>query len=328
MESHVAVIGAGPAGSVCAQELQRARVAVTVFEKARGPGGRTARRREEPWHFDHGAQYLTVRTPEGEQVIASLASAGVVAEWRPRIYRYRNGALEARPPAAHPRYVGVPGMSSICRHLLRNVSAELERRVVSAEYRGGAWSIADGNGAVFEGFTHLIVTTPPKQAVEIVRTEAELHDRIASVDMAPCWALMVGLEAGSDFPADGVFVDNPGNPLAWIARNSSKPGRPQIESWVAHASSIWSTENLELDHGEAEAVLLEAFHDITGIAAKTVGSIRAHRWRYAKAGTPLGQPFVGEPGRRLAFGGDWCVNGRIEGALVSGLALARHVLGR
>ena len=38
----IAVIGAGMAGLVCANALQQAGAAVTVFEKSRGVGGRGA----------------------------------------------------------------------------------------------------------------------------------------------------------------------------------------------------------------------------------------------------------------------------------------------
>jgi predicted NAD/FAD-dependent oxidoreductase len=64
----IAVIGAGIAGLACAREIARADVAVTVFEKARGLGGRLATRRDGNLAFDHGAQYLTVhrgRNPHG-----------------------------------------------------------------------------------------------------------------------------------------------------------------------------------------------------------------------------------------------------------------------
>ena len=58
----VAVIGAGISGLVCARLLVEQGMEVTVFEKSRGVGGRMATRRTpEGCHFDHGAQYFTVR---------------------------------------------------------------------------------------------------------------------------------------------------------------------------------------------------------------------------------------------------------------------------
>ena len=44
----VGVIGAGMAGLACARELAAKGFEVTVFDKGRGLGGRTATRRAEP----------------------------------------------------------------------------------------------------------------------------------------------------------------------------------------------------------------------------------------------------------------------------------------
>ncbi|MFM7274112.1 MAG: FAD-dependent oxidoreductase, partial [Gammaproteobacteria bacterium] len=60
MKQRIAVIGAGIAGLALARALADA-AEVTVFEKSRGAGGRMSTRRQEPWHFDHGTQFFTVR---------------------------------------------------------------------------------------------------------------------------------------------------------------------------------------------------------------------------------------------------------------------------
>ncbi|MCX6834114.1 MAG: FAD-dependent oxidoreductase, partial [candidate division Zixibacteria bacterium] len=53
----VAVIGAGISGLISARTFHELGFDVTVFEKSRGPGGRTATRRADPGlSFDHGAQ--------------------------------------------------------------------------------------------------------------------------------------------------------------------------------------------------------------------------------------------------------------------------------
>ncbi len=59
----VAVIGAGMAGLVCAQQLKQAGYSVLVVEKSRGLGGRVATRRLHDIWADHGACYLK---PKGE----------------------------------------------------------------------------------------------------------------------------------------------------------------------------------------------------------------------------------------------------------------------
>ena len=59
----IVVVGAGISGCVCGYELSKAGHEVVVVEKGRGVGGRMATRRMQGARIDHGAQFLTVRSP-------------------------------------------------------------------------------------------------------------------------------------------------------------------------------------------------------------------------------------------------------------------------
>ena len=52
---HIAIIGVGMAGVVCARTLRQAGHNVTLFEKSRGLGGRMSTRASAFGSFDHGA---------------------------------------------------------------------------------------------------------------------------------------------------------------------------------------------------------------------------------------------------------------------------------
>ena len=79
------MIGAGLAGLAAARSLADAGVTVTVFEKSRGVGGRTATRREGLWAFDHGAQYATFRDARLAPWVQSWAEAEVLVSGRRRL---------------------------------------------------------------------------------------------------------------------------------------------------------------------------------------------------------------------------------------------------
>ncbi|MFW5681305.1 MAG: FAD-dependent oxidoreductase, partial [Pseudomonadota bacterium] len=51
----------------------------------------------------------------------------------------------------------------------------------------------------------------------------------------------------------------------------------------------------------------------------------AHRWRYALAAEPVGEPCLYDRSGLVACG-DWCLGGRIEAAFLSGLAAAGRVM--
>jgi predicted NAD/FAD-dependent oxidoreductase len=109
--------------------------------------------------------------------------------------------------------------------------------------------------------------------------------------------------------------------IAWLARESSKPGRSPIERWTVQASPEWSTRHLEDDDERIKAKLLRAFTEVTGIRAEPPHAV-VHRWRYAQTTEPLGQTHLWDAASRIGSCGDWCVGHRAEDAFVSGLEMA------
>ena len=51
----------------------------------------------------------------------------------------------------------------------------------------------------------------------------------------------------------------------------------------------------------------------------------AHRWGGAFPANPLGEPFVGDEQRRIVACGDFCLQPKVEGAVLSGLAAAQKM---
>ncbi|MEM7587975.1 MAG: FAD-dependent oxidoreductase, partial [Acidobacteriota bacterium] len=145
------------------------------------------------------------------------------------------------------------------------------------------------------------------------------------VTMQPSWAVMTTFDQPLELPFDGAFVNDA--PLSWVARNSSKPGRPGDDSWVLHASPAWSMEHLELCADDAAGRLLEAFFEATGREPVEPLHLRAHRWRYALAEEALDVGCLWDGELRIGACGDWCAGSRVEGAFLSGMAVAGRILG-
>lgn len=322
MPSKVAVVGAGVSGLACARELRRHRLRIHVFEKSRGPGGRISTRRTDRFQFDHGAQYFTVRDWGFGRAVADWTAAGAVAAWRGRIRVVERGEIrESKDDAV--RYVGVPGMSAVTRRLAGDLRIATGVRITAVEPHGQGfrlWAQAEDYGT----FDAVVVSVPAPQAVDLLAAVPELAARVEQVRMRPTWAVLLGYEEPLDVPFDGAFVH--GSPLSWVARNSSKPGRESGETWVLHAAHDWSREHLE---DEPEAVLrdlLQAFGDATGRRFPEPVYRTAHRWRYAAPVEPLERRCLLGPGGRLGACGDWCGGPRVEGAFLSGQALAERML--
>ncbi|MFL6691646.1 MAG: NAD(P)/FAD-dependent oxidoreductase [Ramlibacter sp.] len=340
-----AVIGAGLAGIACARTLAQAGHSVQLFEKELKVGGRMASRHTTFGTFDHGTQFFTVRD---ERFAAALeTSPSACRRWSASAVRVLDPlgrVAEAAQPTPEFHWVGTPAMDVLPKHWAQPLAdagaLQLGTHVHAIErdaLDGDRWQLHtrgdDGSVHVFPAFDAVLLAMPAAQSAALLersRLAPTFVERMRQVEVAPCWTLMLA------FPQ----AVQPGLPhigpqwnaalsthhrIAWLARESSKPGRGPVERWTVQASPAWSIEHAEDDPQRVEAKLRKAFAEITGIRAEPAHA-EVKRWRYAKTVTPLGLSHLWDARMGVGACGDWCLGYRLEHAFVSGLELALATL--
>ncbi|MDR6512735.1 putative NAD/FAD-dependent oxidoreductase [Novosphingobium capsulatum] len=315
---HFGIIGAGLAGLTCADRLVGAGHVVSAFDKGRGPGGRMSTRRiDTPLgqaRFDHGAQFCAATTPGFARQVAEWAERGVAAHW---------------PDAGPDAYVGVPGMNALVADLAQRHDVTFECLVKGLVHDGRHWWL------VLEGerrgpFDAVVVATPAEQAAPLLSLHAFPMARAAAGSASQaCWTAMMAW--AEPLPLDWTVWRGDG-PLAWVARNSAKPGRPgpaqgAPDCWVIQASADWSRQHLEQTPEEVIGQIAAAFADLAGMALPDPLVARAHRWRFARP-VGAGSTALWDDMLRLGACGDWLTEPTVQGAWLSGDALAGRILAR
>ncbi len=326
----IAVIGAGLAGLSCAQALLQAGHTVHVFDKARGPSGRMSTRRAEddngPWQCDHGAQYFTARDPAFRAEVARWQQAGVAALWDARLASF-DGNAWSTPATPLERFVGTPRMTSpaawLVQHLGEPALAQWQTTVQRLDHSEGGWTITSAeHGLHSPRYSAVLLAVPAPQAVPLLAPVSPAGAAIAaSARMRGSWAVMLRYASPVALPLEGAFINT--GPLRWVARDSSKPGRTGQETWLLHASPEWSEAHIEDSAEAVTTALLAAFAALGGPAPLAA---TAHRWRYADTEPALTQGSWWDAQMRLGLCGDWLHGGKVEGAWLSGRALAHQVL--
>lgn len=341
---HIAIVGAGMAAITCARTLVQAGYRVSVLEKSKGVGGRMSTRTSPFGSFDHGAQYFTVRDARFKAALQTTPQC--CKPWSAttvQVLDSHGQKLAANTQKREPHWVPTPGMNGLLQAwaepLLQTTQIMLATQVTAIEadaLHPHQWQLrtsgTDGSSGVLGGFDGVVLAIPGPQAQMLLETLPKaqaLKKKIAHSTVAPCWTLMLAFPQAVQ---PGLTTLGPQwnaarsnhHRIAWLARESSKPARNQIERWTVQASAAWSQEHLQDDPERVCAKLSRAFTEITGIRAQPVHA-QVHRWLYAQTEQALGVTHLWDAKNNIGICGDWCLGRRVEDAFVSGLELALHI---
>ena len=358
-----AIIGAGIAGLACAKSLADEGHEVTVYEASDHPGGRIATHRaprnttsrsrsivcatEESvgassertpfWAADHGARAFSARFERFRAVAEGWIDAGVAARWRPSVVSISKAGAPVDMPGGPARFVGTPSMDAPIRALADELDGRVNLRVATPvrelHHTTRQWAVTTSEGET-EAFDAVATAVPAPQAVGLLTEVAHLHTAAARVPMSPCWSLAVRF-AGRlpiDFEAARISLGAShahAGVLDWIDRESSKPGRSEDEVWVLHSEGQFAREHIHDDPQRVGAIMLDAFYAAVGIDPDDADPTdrHAHLWKAALPVAPLCDGCLYDESLRIGACGDWCMGARVEGAYLSGLAMADRLAG-
>jgi predicted NAD/FAD-dependent oxidoreductase len=306
----ILIVGAGLAGLLAATDLQASGFHPLVVDKGRGVGGRLASRRIGPATFDHGAQFITARTPRFAALLREWQGLGLVTEW----YRGTN--------EEHIYWRGVPSMTAGPKHLAKSLNVRLEMKMTALKQESSRWLATFENGETIPA-SAVLLTAPVPQSLALlaaggVALEASIREQLERLEYEPCLAVMAVLKGQSNIPQPG-FIRFDSGPIGWIADNQAK-GISAVSAVTIHATPAYSSEHWEADRQEIGRRLLE-------FAAPWLGSelaeFQVHAWRYAR---PRHEPdhrcLVLNQTPALLIAGDAFGGPRVEGAALSGWAAA------
>jgi predicted NAD/FAD-dependent oxidoreductase len=321
------IVGAGISGLLAASTLKKEGWTVTVLDKGSSVGGRMATRRIGRGIFDNGAQFFTVRSERFSGLVEDWLEAGVAAEWT------RGFADAAGRPNedGYPRYRGTEGMSSIPKHISRDLDVRTGEKAARVDETDDGWEVECESRLRVAG-NALVLAAPVPQAIKLASSGSySLPDgarrNLEAVSYDPCLALMILL-------ADTTGVPEPGGmqikdePLDWIGDNRRK-GISEAPAVTVHAGPQWSRSHFEDDEAKIVDTMISLAGDHLGTdLSPTIVETSLARWRYSWVTNPHPEPcLVASGSLPLLFCGDAFGQPKVEGAALSGLAAADHLLG-
>lgn len=317
----IAIVGAGLSGLVLARELSNF-ADIQIFEKARGVGGRMTTRYADPYQFDHGAQYFTAQTKEFQSFLEPYIELGLIAPWDAEFVQLEGEKIiQTRHwTNEHPHYVAVPKMNQLCKELASKLNVNIKTRIKSLEKNVNHWQLTSEDNQNLGLFDWVVSTAPPEQTINLFPDNFSDIKRLEQTKMQGCFSLMLGFAESLNIPWHAAHVQNAD--ISWISINTTKPGRPEHFSLLAHSTNSWAETHMEDDLQQVQAHLLHELERVIQQNVTDANHIALHRWRYANIEKQSGKTFLLDQDSQLAACGDWCIQGRVESAFTSATHLA------
>jgi renalase len=223
-------------------------------------------------------------------------------------------------------------MTSIPKHISRGLDVRTGERAVRVDDNDDGWEVECESGLRVTG-NALVLAAPVPQALDLASSGSyRLPDgarrNLEAVSYDPCLALMVLLDGSTGVPEPG-GMQIKGEPLDWIGDNRRK-GISEAPAVTVHAGPHWSRSHFEDDKPEITETMISLAGDHLGVDfAPAIVDTSLARWRYSWVTNPHPEPcLVASDDPPLLFCGDAFGQPKVEGAALSGLAAADHLLGR
>ena len=138
------VIGSGISGSTIANLLNK-KYSVDLYDKARGPGGRSSfKRLKDRIGFDHGTQYILPKSEKFKRFVNQLIKKKVLKKWGGR-HLFLN--TQKKEDKKHIKIIGVKGNNDISKYLLKNIKCHFHKELKKIEKK------------IKNGFYHFLMET-------------------------------------------------------------------------------------------------------------------------------------------------------------------------
>jgi renalase len=280
---NVAIIGAGLTGLILAHRINQF-AKVSVFEKSRGLGGRTATRYTDKFQFDHGAPYFTAEHPDFLDYLSTFKDQGLIKSWMARCIQYDQGVIKNRWQESV--MVSCPQMNSWAKYLAQDLAVQRNTRIEMLKFQANQWQLVDQNQVTHGPFDLVISTCPWPQAQALFGDFFQFD----FPEMQSRMVYLLGYDKPLNLDWDIAFFQN--QDLDRIVVNSAKPERRQKTSVLVYTHQ---------QHGEEDSIsgLVEAY------LPAEISYQDQHYWRYALSGAKQDYPIICSKDLRCMIAGDW-----------------------
>ena len=313
------IIGSGFSAGVFSRSINDKDI--IIFDKSRGPGGRSSTRRAENiGAFDHGLQFISPKEKKFELFLNNYLNS-FIKQW--------DGdhiCFEESRKIEEKKYIGKSGNNDFVKNLI-NTKVYYQKELISIKKIKDFWLLDFKDGTKNE-CEKLVLTIPLEQCKKITETE-QLDLKFEGV-MEPNLTTMVAFNKNLKISGNG-FKFNNNSILGWVANESSKlreVNNPNLELWTLQSSLIFAQKNIQeyrLKKEQIMDLMIDEFMNIFNIKNINIVHKDIHGWLYAYKLEKFENDFFWDQEINLGICGDWMCGSTAESAWRSATGLADQI---
>ena len=314
------IIGSGIAGSTIANLLSK-KYSVHVFDKARGPGGRSSNKRfKHNLSFDHGVQYISPKSKLFTKYINKLYRKKILKNWDDN---HLDFTFEKKSFSS--KYIGRRANNDLVKYNLKNIKQSFASPIERINFKKYFWEITMKNKSKHQ-FKSLIITCPFPQLKKLAKQYLDKKILKLKVQMQPNITVMIAFKNQKNLPISSIKFND--DILAWAANeNSKKRFRSNINLWTIQASLKWSKKTINKYKTDKSIInqLISRFIKLTGFKKNKIIFKKIHGWKYSYNYEKT--PYLSIWYKKINLGvcGDWFNGPKVENAWLSANDLARKI---
>ena len=320
--SSFCIIGSGISGATIANLLSK-KHSVDLFDKARGPGGRSSfKRLDKAKGFDHGTQYISPKSLAFKKFIKELIRKKILKNWNGKHLFLKQTKNEKK---THIKVIGRKGNNDISKYLLKNINCYFQSELKKIDYKQQKWNLtfADGQKKIYE---KVILTCPFPQLSKLCKKFIKNSFINKKVKMDANITVMIVIKKTNKNISSYFFNDKI---LGWAAKENSKNRfKSNLDLWTLQSTYKWANKKINKNKENKDLnskVLIEKFFKLTGIKkTKTLFSFN-HGWKYSSNSKPLNIKSYWDPSLNLGVCADWFVGPRLEAGWISAIDLFKKI---
>jgi len=314
------IIGSGFSSAVLTRALDQ-NSNILIFDKSRGPGGRSSTRRvENVGFFDHGLQFISPKTKEFDFFVNKYLDS-FIKEWKGDFRLFEeNKTMDKK------KYIGKLGNNDFVKNLIASEVNYL-KELFSVERLGNKWILQFKDKSIQE-CKKLIMTIPLEQCQKVT-SSLNLNLNFEG-SMEPNLTTMIGFKKPLGLTSCGIkFQKN--SILGWAANESSKlriGNNDNLELWTLQSSIDFAKKYCHIYRDKKEEVMelmIQEFVSLLKIQNAEVTHKDIHGWLYASKNKDFSEKFYWNNEIKLGICGDWMCGSQAEDAWFSATLLANQI---